>query len=58
MKIRTVVAGLVLAAAIAPAAAAAPKTTEPTPVVSTSTAVGTDSVFCIVFPWLPMCYQR
>lgn len=56
MKIRALIAGLVLAVAIAPTAAAAPKTA-PQPVGGSATEVSTNFI-CPIFPWLAMCHPR
>lgn len=59
MKIRTLVAGLVLAVAITPSAMAAPKkSAEPQPVSGSVTVTEDPQFMCVLFPWLAMCYPR
>ena len=58
MKLRTLVAGLVLAIAITPAAAAAPKgDSDPQRVGGGTEAVSTD-FYCSLIPWFPLCHPR
>jgi len=58
MKVRSLVAGLILAVAIAPSAVAAPKTAAPQPVGGTVTVTEDTNFFCPIFPWLAMCHPR
>lgn len=57
MKLRTLVAGLVLAIAITPAAAAAPKGDSDPQRVGGTEAVSTD-FYCSLIPWFPLCHPR
>ncbi len=59
MKLRIILAGILLAVTAVPTAAAAPKSAdEPEPVSGSTTTVVETNFFCPIFPWLPMCHPR